>query len=85
MATTYLAHITSYKTIWIDIPQDYYDLGFWGAFEKHVGMTNQEFYDSYNEFLRSENPEDDTPKGWAPPEGPISAYADILKIIPESD
>jgi len=84
MATTYLAHITSYKTIWIDIPQDYYDLGFRGAFEKHVGMTNQEFYDSYNEFLRSGNPEDEPPIGWGTPDKPISEYADFLSITPET-
>lgn len=85
MATAYIAFKTSYKTVWIDIPRDYYDLGFWGAFEKHVGMTKQEFFDDYNEFLRSGDPDDDPPAGWVPPEGPISAYADFLQIIPESD
>jgi len=85
LATAYLAYKTSYKTVWIDIPQDYYDLGFWGAFEKHVGMTKQEFYDEYNAFLRTGGPEDEPPAGWAPPKGPISAYADFLQIIPESD
>ncbi|MCX8278409.1 MAG: hypothetical protein OTJ43_09115 [Dehalococcoidia bacterium] len=44
MATAYIA----YKTVWIDIPQDYYELGWWGAFEKHVGLTKQEFFDEYN-------------------------------------
>ena len=53
MAVAYMAHLTSWKTVWIDIPQDYYDLGFWGSFEKHIGMTNQEFYDAYNKLLRS--------------------------------
>ena len=85
MATPYLAYLTSYKTVWIDIPQDYYDLGFWGALKKYTGMTKQEFYDSYNEFLRTGDPEDDPPAGWTPPEGPISAYADFWKIVPESD
>jgi len=85
MATAYLAYKTSYKAVWIDIPQDYYDLGFWGAFEKHVGMTKQEFYYEYNAFLRTGDPEDEPPDGWAPPKGPISAYADFLQIIPESD
>ena len=85
LATAYLAYKTSYKTVWIDIPQDYYDLGFWGAVEKHVGMTKQEFYDEYNAFLRTGGPEDEPPAGWAPPKGPISAYADFLQIIPESD
>ena len=85
MAVSYLAYLTSWKTVWIDIPQDYYDLGFWGAFEKHVGMTNQEFYDGYNAFLSTGDPEDDPPAGWTHPEGPISAYADFWQIVPESD
>jgi hypothetical protein len=85
MAVSYLAYLTSWKTVWIDIPQDYYDLGFWGAFEKHVGMTNQEFYDAFNKFLRSGDIDDDPPEGWTFPEGPISAYADFWEIVPESD
>ena len=36
-------------------------------------------------FLRTGNPDDEPPLGWAPPEGPISAYADFWKIVPESD
>ena len=85
MATPYLAYITSYKTVWIDIPQDYYDLGFWGALEKHAGMSKQEFYDSYNEFLRAGDPDDEPPDGWAPPENYISEVAEFLKIVPEAD
>ena len=85
MATAYLGYITSYKTVWIDIPQDYYDLGFWGSLEKHAGMSKQEFYDSYNEFLRTGDPDDEPPDGWAPPQNYISEHADFLKIVPESD
>jgi hypothetical protein len=85
MAVAFMAHLTSWKTVWIDIPQDYYDLGFWGAFEKHIGMTNEEFYDAYNKLLRSGNADDDPPEGWMPPKGPISEYADFWGIIPESD
>ena len=48
MATAYIAYKSSHKTVWIDIPQDYYELGWWGAFEKHVGLTKQEFFDEYN-------------------------------------
>ena len=84
MASAYLGYLTSYKTVWIDIPQDYYDLGFWGSFEKHVGMNKQEFYDSYNEFLRTGDPDDEPPEGWAPPENYISEHAHFLKIVPES-
>ena len=48
-------------------------------------MTKQEFYDSYNQFLRTGDPDDEPPDGWAPLEGPLSQYADFLKIVPESD
>ena len=85
LATAFMAYKSSYKTVWIDIPQDYYDLGFWGAVEKHVGFTEQEFFDEYNAFMRSGDSGDEPPAGWSPPQGPISAYADFLKIIPESD
>ena len=81
----YMVHLTSWQTVWIDIPQDYYDFGFWGSFEKHIGMTNQEFYDAYNMLLTSGDINDDPPDGWTFPEGPISAYADFLEIVPESD
>ena len=84
MAVAFMAYKSSYKTVWIDIPQDYYDLGFWGAVEKHLGMTKQEFFDAYNEFLRSGDPEDNPPSGWAPPEGDVSLYADFWSIVPES-
>ncbi len=83
LAVPYIASLTSYKTVLIDIPQDYYDLGFWGAFEKHVGMNKQEFYDNFNAFLRSGNPEDEPPEGWAPPEGDIASYANFLEIVPK--
>ena len=43
MATAYLGYITSYKTVWIDIPQDYYDLGFWGSLEKLPECPSKNF------------------------------------------
>ena len=85
MAVAYMAHLTSWKTVWIDIPQDYYDLGFWGSFEKHMRMEKQEFYDAYNNLFTSGDVNDEPPEGWTFPEGPISGYADFLKIVPESD
>jgi len=75
-----MAYKSSYKTVWIDIPQDYYDLGFWGAVEKHLGFTEQEFFDEYNAFMRSGDPGEEPPAGWSPPQGPISAYAYFLQI-----
>ena len=85
MAVAYMAHLTSWKTVWIDIPQDYYDLGFWGSFEKHIGMEKQEFYDAYNNLMTSGDVDDEPPEGWTVPEGAISEYADFLKKVPESD
>ena len=84
MTSRCITNKASYKTACIDIPQDYYELGRWGAFEKHVGLTKQEFFDEYTQFLRSGNPEDEPPKGWSPPDGPIFEYANFFDIIPAS-
>ena len=85
LGVPYIASLTSWKTVWIDIPQDYYDLGFWGSFEKHIGMTKLEFYDNFNVFLRAGDPEDEPPPGWQPQIGPFINYADFLLIVPEAD
>jgi hypothetical protein len=85
LANAFIAYRTSYKTPWIDIPQDYYDLEFGGAIEKHLDLTEQGFYDAFNAFIRSGDPGDEPPPGWAPPKGPVAAYADFLQIIPEDD
>ena len=76
-AAAFLAYRTSYKTIWVDIPQDYYQLGFWGAFEKHVGMSKQEFYDDFNSYMRTGDPEADIPDDWAPQASDLSYFLDI--------
>ena len=62
------------------MPKDYYELGLSGAFLKYIGLTKQEFFDEYNEFLRSENPEDAFLVGWSPPDGTISDYARFFDI-----
>ena len=48
-------------------------------------MEKQEFYDAYNNLITSGDVNDAPPENWAPPAGPISEYADFLKIVPESD
>ena len=48
-------------------------------------MTNQEFYDAFNKLLRSGDINGNPLEGWTFPGGPISAYADFLEIVPESD
>ena len=79
LAVPYLAHITSWKTVWVDIPMSYYDLGFWGALQKYTGLTKQEFYSDFNEFIRSGDAEDDPPAGWAPTEADWIS-ADFLNV-----
>ena len=78
----YLAHLTSYQTLWIDIPQDYYELGFKDSFEKNTGMTLQAFYDCFNGFMHSRDPNESPPVGFFPTE-PINTYADFWRIRSE--
>jgi len=79
----FLAYKTSYKTVWVDIPLNYYDLGFYGALEKFYGKTKAEFYDDFNTFMRSGNAEDDPPTGWAPSDTDFE-YAEFLNITSEA-
>ena len=74
-----MAYKSSYKTVWIDIPNDYYEIGFWGALEKHLGLSEQEFYDEFNAFMRSGNVGSKPPKGWKPRDQEISKYANFKK------
>ena len=87
MAAPYLATLTSWQTVWIDIPRDFYDLelGFWGAIEKYTGMDTQTFYDNFNAFLRAGDPEDEPPAGWQPQPGPFADYADFFSIVSRSN
>ena len=73
IANAYLAYITSYQTVWVDIPSDIYELGFAKSFEKHVGMTMDEFYIDFNAFLRDGDPESNPPEGFWPTE-PINSF-----------
>ena len=82
LVAAYLAHLTSYQTLWIDIPQDYYELGFKGSFEKNTGMTLQAFYDCFNGFMHSRDPNESPPVGFFPTE-PINTYADFWRIRSE--
>jgi hypothetical protein len=76
MANAYLAYLTSYQTLWVDIPMDIYKLGFENSFQKHTNMTLQEFYDQFNAFLRQGDPNDPPPAGFFP-EVPISEYVNF--------
>ena len=81
LANAYLAYLTSYQTIWVDIPRDYYALGFEGSFEKHTGMTLSEFYEQFNAFLRQTDP-NNPPEGFFP-DGDIKSFVDFGAINQE--
>ena len=61
--------------------EDINALGFDGSFEKHVGMTKEEAYTSYNKFMTIENSSASLqpPEGFFP-EGPITGYVNFLSI-----
>ena len=79
LMNVYMAYLTSYQTLWVDLPEDMWELGFDGSFEKHVGMTKEEFYDSYNAFMREGDPDDPPPDGFFPTE-PLSELVDFWAI-----
>ena len=70
--TQFIAHKSSWQVALRDIPADYYELGFWGSIEKHLDLTELEFYAEFNALLRSvdANTIDETyaPPGWKIPE-----------------
>jgi len=90
MATIAPIHFLAYKSSWQaalrDIPADYYELGFWGAVEKHTGLNEQAFYDEFNALMRSVDldtiSKDYAPEGWKIPDGNISGVVDFLNISP---
>ncbi len=58
MAAYYLAYITSFQVMWVDIARDMWALGFPASFEKHVGMNINEFAESYSDFMNKGSAED---------------------------
>jgi hypothetical protein len=79
IVVAYLAYITSPEIAMIKILEDGYDLGFEGSFLKHAGLTYREFYEDFNNFMRSENPNSDPPLGMFI-KGNINEYADFWNI-----
>ena len=49
----YLMHITSPDIAMVSILEDSWRLGWHGSFEKHVGMTMDDFYDEYEDFMKN--------------------------------
>ncbi len=58
---SYLMWITSPQVVLVDIPEDMWNLGFTGAFEKHAGMTMPQFYDELYEHFMIEDLESGPP------------------------
>ena len=51
----YLAYLTSFETLFIGLHEDVWALGFEGALDKHFGLTKDELYEQFNQFMR-DNP-----------------------------
>jgi hypothetical protein len=79
LAAYYLAYISSFQIMWVDIPRDMHGLGFPAAFKKHVGMTVDEFAESYSIFMNTGSPADPPPQGFFP-EKPLSELVDFWSL-----
>ena len=80
----FMAHRSSWEVVLKKIPEDYYEYGFWGALELNLGLSEQEFYDEFNQLMRSSNWEEiDTsfaPNGWNIPNNSIEDTVDFENI-----
>ena len=56
--------------------RDFYEIGWDQSFEKHIGMTPNEFYDSWYNFMTSDEYLMEPPLGFYP-DGPLSDYVDF--------
>ncbi len=79
MAAYYLAYITSFQVMWVDIARDMWALGFPASFEKHVGMNINEFAESYSDFMNKGSAEDPPPTGFFPT-APLSELVDFWEL-----
>ena len=89
--TRYLVHISSPKVALLDIWEDRWELGFAASFKKNVGITIDEFYDSFNNFFKSGSPTDLPPENfflknstlantvnfWSIQSGPLATHSDL--------
>ena len=73
----YLQYITSPQAAFFDILKDQWLLGFEGSFEKHIGMTLDEFYADLNRFLRSLEPGQNAPDEFFMPDTPLRETIDF--------
>ena len=64
LMTVYLAYITSYQTLFVDLLSDMWELGFDASFQKNVGMSKEQFYNDYNTFMTENGPDTPSPDGF---------------------
>ena len=79
IAAYYLAYLTSFQVMWVDIPRDMWALGFPGSFKKHVGMTVDQFAESYSNFMSEGSANDPAPEGFFPTK-PLSELVDFWSL-----
>ena len=79
MSAYYLAYYASHQIMWVDIPRDMWSMGFPAAFQKHVGLTVDEFAESYSNFMNSGSPDDPPPVGFFT-EKPLSELVDFWSL-----
>jgi hypothetical protein len=72
----YLAYLTSFETLFIDLHQDVWALGFDGALDLHYGLTKEELYADFNQFM-IDNPS--PPEGFFPTQ-PLTDLVDFWSI-----
>jgi len=53
VAVAHLASLSSYQSVFVDIPRDFREMDFAGAFEKNIGMTVEDFYLQHHSWLKS--------------------------------
>lgn len=80
----FMAYKSSWETVLKKIPGSYYEYGFWGAVEIHLGLTEQEFYNEFNTFMRAQDWETIdifyAPDGWNIPDERIEDQVKFLDI-----
>ena len=72
----YLAYLTSFETLFIDLHEDVWALGFEGALNLHFGLTKEELYADFNKFMTDNAT---PPEGFFPTQ-PLTDLVDFWTI-----
>lgn len=76
----YLMHITSPEIAMVSILEDAWRLGWHGSFNKHAGMTMDDFYHEYEDFMKSYDLSAGVPDWIYPPETPFKDTVNFWSI-----